>query len=115
MLNEDQLKLKQIQRRMTSLMSSMESFQSYLKSLSKTSEPSPALLSVAAATSDLVSLMTAALAVSQSETDRLYWTNDLARLQNLKGLWRTASVSLNDAVDAALALELSGDDCECDD
>jgi len=115
MLNEDQLKLKQIQRRMTSLTSSMESFQTFLLSLPKTSEPSPGLLCAAAATSDLVSLMMAAAAVSQSEMDRLYWTNDLARLRNLKGLWHTACENLSDALDAAFVTDLSDDDCECDD
>lgn len=115
MLNEDQLKLKQIQRRMISQMSSMESFQIYLANLSRTSESSPALRLAAEATSALVSLMTLQAAVSQSEMDRLYWTNDLAPLRSWREHWRIAYENLNDQMYLPPLDELDSEPCDCDD
>jgi len=114
-LNEEQLTLKEISRRMTSLVSSLESLRKYLSRQYAISEPSPGLQSAMAATLELASLMMAGLAVSQSEMDRLYWTRDSAPLQSLKEHWRIASESLSEWAELSLPLFLADQDCDCPD
>ncbi len=96
MYNEQQLTVKEIQRRMISLQSSVENFQSYLNKLYATSELSPDFASGVEATSAFLSLMTAALYVSQSEMSALYWTNVSTNLPSLKVHWLTAFESLSE-------------------
>lgn len=107
MLNEEQLAIRQIQRRLTSLTSSAESFQSYLNKLSITSESSQGLVSLAVATSEFLSLTTEGLAALQSGADLSYWTNASTRLLSLRGHWRTALESLSDWQ--------YSQDCDCED
>jgi len=114
MLNEEQLTVKQIQRRLIGLMSSTESFQNYLTNLCKISERSPVLQSVVGATLEYLLLMTEGAAVLQLETDRSYWTSGSARLRNLRGHWRTAYESLHEWNELAEPDQVAEDDCECE-
>jgi len=112
MINEDQLYLKQMSRRMTSLQTYLATLQSYHGSLFKTLEHSPDLQYVVGVTLDSLSLMMAAAAVLQSEMDRLYWTNDLAPLRSLRAQLRTALESLSDWAGRE---EPPAEDCDCQD
>lgn len=82
--------LRRVRHRMTSLMSSGETLTKYLHNLETTSELSPRLQSLVAATSELVSLMTAGLAVLQFDTERSLWTEDFTPLENWRAHWHTA-------------------------
>jgi len=99
----------EIQRRMISLSSSSESFAKFLRNLLQISELSPLLQSQAAATLELVSLMTAALRVSQYATNRSNWTEDFTELENWKQHWRTAYKSFEVQSNIAVGPELFDD------
>jgi len=86
----DKTTSQELQRRMTSLRSSAETLTRFLANLQAISELSPVLQSQAAATSELVSLMTAALSVSLYAINRSNWTEDSTELENWKQHWRTA-------------------------
>ncbi len=115
MYNEDQRNVKAIQHRTISLTSSVESLTRSLRLLSATSELSPDLQSLVAATSALASLTTAGLAVLQYEADRLFWTSGSARLQNLREHWLTAYENLSELVEQLPINNPPDDDCPCDD
>lgn len=113
MMNEEQLTVKEMKRRLTSLLSSAESLQSYLLKLCKMSGPSPDLLSGVVATSAYLSLMTAGAHVLQSEMDRLYWTNVSTRLQSLMEHWRTAYENLENWTDLTPQQSELFEECDC--
>jgi hypothetical protein len=81
---------QEIQRRTTSLRSSSESLANYLTNLLPTLVSSPLCQYQAAATLELVSLMTLALSALQYAARRSSSTGDFTELQNWKLHWRTA-------------------------
>lgn len=100
-MNEDaRLTAKEILRRMTSLTSSMGSFQSYLSNVCKTSALSPEQQSQVVATLDYLCLMMEALLVLQSVTERSLWTDVSTLYKSLSTHWRTALVNLEMEVGA---------------
>jgi len=100
---------REIQRRMISLRSSSVNLQRYLLSLQQISELSPELQSAAAATSEFLSLMTAALSVLQYATNRSIWTEDSTELENWKLHWRTAYENFETQSNIAVMPELFDD------
>ncbi len=105
----DKATSQEIQRRTISLKSSAESLNKYLNNLQQISGLSPLLQSQVAATSELVSLMTAALVVLQFATNRSNWTEDLAELESWKQHWRTAYESFVTQSELSVGPELFDD------
>jgi len=110
--NEDQLKLGEISRRMTSLLSSMESLQRSLTKPELMSAPSVELRSLVAATLAYLSLTTAAQHVWQFEADRLHWIRGSTSLLSLRQHWLTACENLESWAESNDNLAW---DCGCDD
>jgi len=100
---------QEIQRRTTSLKSSAESLNKFLRNLQQISELSPLLQSQAAAISEFLSLTTAALAVLQFATNRSNWTEDLAELESWKEHWHTAYKNFEVQSNIAVGPELFDD------
>lgn len=85
---------KEILRRLISLRSSGESLKIFLSNLAPTSELSPELRWLVVATSDLVSLMTAAVSALQYDTAISQSTGDSTMLESWSKHWRTALENL---------------------
>lgn len=107
-----QEQLRAIRYRMTSLTNSGETLIEYLRSVETTSGSSPLLRSAVAATSELVSLMTAGLSVLQFDMERLHWTDDFTPLENWKRHWHTAYESF---VTQTNFRYMDDVDCDCSD
>jgi hypothetical protein len=81
---------REILRRMTSLRSSAESLKIFLSNLQPTSELSPELRSLVAATSAFLSLTTAAVYALQYDAEASQSTGDSTMLESWSQHWRTA-------------------------
>lgn len=110
-LDEKQL-TRELLRRMTSLTISAETLIKYLSSWQKISEQSPLLQSQAAATLELVSLMTAALRVSQYAINRSSWTGGSQELESWREHWHTAYENFETQSNIGFEME-PWDDCGC--
>lgn len=100
---------RELQRRMISLSNSVETLRRYLNNLSQISGLSPELVSAVEATSELASLMMAALSVSQYATNRSLWTGASTELDIWKRHWRTAYENLETQSNISVMPELFDD------